>query len=124
MLDGPNSTFQLKKNVPLPPLQDNQVLLQSIYFSNDPAQRTLIWKGYPSDRHFTNLMKEVCAYRVICKVLGSRFDLFKVGQLVIASPGWSLYDVVDASACHPVKEIPGLGIAHFLYHQHSLVRLG
>lgn len=117
VLDGPNSTFQLKKDVPLPPLQDNQVLLQSIYFSNDPAQRTLIWKDYPSDRHYTTLMKEgelMRAYRVICKVLDSRSDLFKTGQLVIASPGWSLYAVVDASACHPIKKIPGLDVTHFL----------
>jgi NADPH-dependent curcumin reductase CurA len=117
VLDGPNSTFQLKKDVPLPPLQDNQVLLQSVYFSNDPAQRTLIWKDYPSDRHYTNLMKEgelMRAYRVICKVLDSRSDLFKVGQLVIASPGWSLYAVVDAGACHPINELPGLDNTHFL----------
>lgn len=117
VLDGPDSTFQLKKEVPLPPLQDEQVLLQSIYFSNDPAQRTLIWKNYPSDRHYADIIQEgevMRAYLVICQVLDSRSTSFHVGQLVLALPGWSLYSVADASTCRPINEIPGLSIAHFL----------
>lgn len=108
MLDGLNSTFQLKKDVPLPPLQNNQVLLQSIYFSIDPAQRTLIWNDYPSGRDYTNLMKEGGRMRAYRVVIDSRSELFKIGQLVIASPGRSLYAVVDASACHPINRYPAL----------------
>jgi NADPH-dependent curcumin reductase CurA len=41
--------------------------------------------------------------RLICKVLDSKSDSFKTGQLVSASSGWSLY---------AINEISGLNIAH------------
>ena len=37
-LSGPNQTFTLK-TASLPSLADNQVLLKTLYISNDPAQR-------------------------------------------------------------------------------------
>jgi NADPH-dependent curcumin reductase CurA len=115
--DGPNSTFQLKEDVPLPAVMDNQVLLQTLYISNDPAQRTLIWKDFSSERHYTELVKEgevMRASRAICKILNSRSTAFETNQLVLAQTNWSHHAVVDADACFPIQEIPGLSITHFL----------
>ena len=53
VLDGPSPTFKLKSK-DLLPLQDDQVLIKTLYLSNDPAQCGWISKDIKPDLLFTD----------------------------------------------------------------------
>lgn len=116
VLDGPNATWKLKE-VELPQLRDGQILVQNMYMSNDPAQRTWIWGGLDLGRMYTTPVEVgdvMRMTRAVCKVLDSKADAINTGSLVSASPGWAHHAVVDASAVLPLQEIPGLSILHYI----------
>lgn len=116
VLDGPNATWKLKA-VELPQLQDGQILIQNIYMSNDPAQRTWIWGGVEGGRMYTKPVEEgeiMRMTRAVCKVLDSKSDTIKTGTLVSASPGWAHHAVVNADAVMQLQELPNLNILHYL----------
>lgn len=116
ILSGPDATWTLKRDVPLPQLQEEQVLVETLYISNDPAQRTWISDLDPA-RLYTdpvNVGDVMRVARQTCKVLDSKADNVKTGSLVNASLGWTQYAVVEAKLVLPIKEIPGLSITHYL----------
>lgn len=117
VLSGSDATFQLREAA-LPELKEGQVLLQNLYFSNDPAQRTWIWPDFPAERHYVEPVRKGSVMRdlyVIAKVLSSTAESLKEGQLVICTGvGWSKEAVLDAAACRPLQQLPGLGLEHFL----------
>lgn len=115
ILSGPSATFKLV-TTNLPPLQDDQVLLKTLYFSNDPAQRGWISKRVSPARLYVPPLEEGDCIRARCvaEVIESKSTALSKGALVWVDPGWTEYAIRNAKSCTPIQEIPGIGATHFL----------
>ena len=114
-LSGPNHTFTLK-TASLPELKDDQVLLKSLYISNDPAQRGWITKGVDPDRLYVPPVPQnsVMRARSVAEVIASKSSKYNKGDKLLATTGWAEYSVQDAKGCQPCEDIPGLSVTHYL----------
>ena len=114
-LSGPAQTFTLQTNS-IPSLKPNQVLLKTLYLSNDPAQRGWISPNVDPERLYVPPVPvgSPMGARALCEVLKSTDDGFKEGEKVLANAGWSEYRVLDASQCQKIQEIEGVGITQYL----------
>lgn len=115
VLSSPDSTFKLV-TTQLAPLAENEVLVKTLYLSNDPAQRGYISKNINPERLYTTPVDEGACMRSsgIGQVVDSKASNFSKGTLVLAATGWAEYAILDAKACTPIKELPGLAITHFI----------
>ncbi|KAF2477519.1 NAD(P)-binding protein [Lindgomyces ingoldianus] len=116
VLSGDNATFTLETKTLSPP-KPRQVLVKSLYLSNDPAQRAWIQKDQDPERLYTTPVVKGDVMRAfgVCEVVESNSDL-KKGQLVVATTGWSEYEVVDAKDCRAIQPDESVGIrpTHFI----------
>ena len=96
-LSGPNPTFTLK-TASLPSLNDDQVLLKSVYLSNDPAQRGWITKGIDPERLYVTPVPDgaVMRARAVVEVVESKSSNYSKGDKVLATTGWAEYSVINA----------------------------
>lgn len=80
----------------LPALENEQVLLRTVYLSLDPYMRGRMSdaKSYAEPQP----LGEVMLGATVCEVVESRSDRRKVGDLVLAFTGWQTHAVVDARA--------------------------
>ena len=110
---GDDTDFKLVTK-DLPDLKDNQVLLKSLYLSNDPAQRMWIKEAkrlYVEPVAIGSRMRA----RGIAEVVESTAEGLKQGQLVSANVNWTEYCVLDAKDCVPLPPVPeGINLSHFL----------
>lgn len=116
VLEGSSATWSLETK-PLAELKDDQVLIQTIYLSNDPAQRGWITKGADPNRLYVPPVQvgEVMRSRNVSKVLESKSSKYAKGDLVLGSTGWLDYTVVNASSLErKIDDVPGLKSTHFL----------
>jgi NADPH-dependent curcumin reductase CurA len=115
VLSGSNPTFKLETK-PLPTLEADQVLVRTLYMSNDPAQRGWISAHVNPDRLYVPPvpLNTPMRARSIASVLSSTSTSFKEGDKVAANTGWSKYAVCDAKDVQPIQSIPGLSDTHFL----------
>jgi NADPH-dependent curcumin reductase CurA len=117
VLSGSNATFTLK-DTSLPALTTDQVLVKTLYLSNDPAQRGWIDAAADPERLYTAPVEkgEVMRAFGVAEVVESKADNLKVGQLVLATTGWSEYAVFNAKECRPVQpdEKAGIRPTHFV----------
>lgn len=132
---GANPTFKLTEKT-LPDLQDGQVLLKNLYFSNDPAQRTWLSKYEDESRLYVAPVKPGSNMRAgaIAEVVESKATTLKKGDHVIgASNEWVQYAVVDAKGLEALQPLPNnLPITHYhgalgltgLTAYHGLVDVG
>lgn len=117
-LSGPNQTFALITS-PLPSLKQDQILVKSLYISNDPVQRMWIAKDQDPKRLYTPpvLPGQVMRARSVAEVLESTSSRFRKGQRCLVSMGWSEYSVENATnnpRIQEIEEIEGLSTTHFL----------
>lgn len=112
---GDNPTFALK-TYDLPPLGADQILVKTLYMSNDPAIRVWIQGGVPQEKRFVNLeIGQVMPANGLAKVIASTSDNIKEGDIIRSWFGWREYSVLAAGAgVEVVRPIPGLDEAHFL----------
>lgn len=132
---GANPTFKLTEKS-LPDLQEGQVLLKNIHFSNDPAQRTWISQYEDESRLYVPPVKPGNNMRAgaIAEVIESKASNLKRGDHVIgASSEWVEYAVVDAKGHQPLQALPNnLSLTHYhgalgltgLTAYHGLVDVG
>jgi NADPH-dependent curcumin reductase len=88
-----DSDFEIVRS-PLPPLQEGQVLLRTIYLSLDPYMR-----GRMSDaKSYADpvALRDVMVGGTVCEVVASRSARRSVGDIVLAYAGWQTHAVVDA----------------------------
>ena len=115
--DGsPNATFKLVEK-DLPDLKDDEVLLKSLYLSNDPAQRTWIDPHINEDRMYTTpVMKgDPMRARGLAEIVESKSSSHKVGDTVLATVNWSEYAILPGKDLQPAKDLPGgLSKTHYL----------
>ncbi|KAL4914488.1 hypothetical protein BDW62DRAFT_143133 [Aspergillus aurantiobrunneus] len=117
---GENPTFTLTTR-PLPPmLEPNHVLVKTIYFSNEPAQRSWINAFWAPERMYIRPVSEgeVMSSLGIGEVLESSSPKFQVGDHVSGLTGWTEYSVMSETGAVPLlplRPLPGgLGETHYL----------
>ncbi|KAK5083744.1 quinone oxidoreductase [Lithohypha guttulata] len=117
-----DSAFNLK-TVDLPSLQDGQILVQTLYLSNDPAQRG--WISPPSQidpkRLYVPPVKlgDPMRARGLAKVLASKANDYAEGDIIQGTVNWVEYAVVDVKdpmvGVRKIQDLPGgLSITHYL----------
>ncbi|KAH7322604.1 hypothetical protein B0I35DRAFT_476538 [Stachybotrys elegans] len=115
---GPDANFVMQ-TVDLPPLQDNQILVKTLYFSNDAGIRTFIGCTVDPERMYLPPVPVGTPMRsgIIGEVIESKSDAFKVGETIMEfhRGTWSEYTVLDAEGVLPAAPLPGgLSITHYL----------
>ncbi|KAF2769458.1 NAD(P)-binding protein [Teratosphaeria nubilosa] len=114
-LEGPDATFKLV-TTELPEPKDDEVLVKTIYLSNDPAQRTWISATADPGRLYMPPPQEgtpMSAFS-LCQVVESKSANWKKDDWVNAPSGWSEYAVLPASSLQPAPELPN-GLPRTLY---------
>ena len=114
-LSGPNQTFTLK-TVSLPSLKDDQVLVKSLFVSNDPAQRGWIANDIDPERLYVPPVTQGSVMRAksLAEVVESKSSSFRKGDKVVAATGWAEYAVHNTKDCQAAEDIPGLSPTHYL----------
>ncbi|KAJ5239989.1 hypothetical protein N7468_004608 [Penicillium chermesinum] len=115
VLEGANPTFT-QGTASIPELQDGQVLLKTLYLSNDPAQRTWISRAVQPGRLYVPPVEtgEVMRAGGIGQVVNSRHSTLKPGDLVTTTIGWTDYSVHDGDSVSVIDPPAGLAVTHFL----------
>lgn len=88
-----DSDFELVETE-LPPLEDGQVLLHTVYLSLDPYMRGRMSEAKSYAEPLA--IGEAVLGGTVCEVLESRSSKRSVGDLVLAFAGWQTHAVVDA----------------------------
>ena len=102
--DGAATTQNFKlREVPLPELQDGQVLVRHHYLSLDPYMRGRMndAKNYAQPQ----ALNEVMIGGTVGEVTASRNPRFKSGDTVVGMGGWQQYGVVDAAAAGMLRKV-------------------
>jgi NADPH-dependent curcumin reductase CurA len=117
ILEGNDATFKLE-NVTLPELGADQILVKTLYLSNDPAQRGWIQKGMDPERLYVPPVQEGETMRSygIGEVVESKADSLKKGTLVTGTLNWTDYTVVQAKEVRPVAadEKAGIRVTNYI----------
>jgi NADPH-dependent curcumin reductase CurA len=111
-----NATFKLETKQ-LRQLKDGEILTQTLFLSNDPAQRGGIDASIPKERLYAPPVEvgQTMSARGILKVLSSTSSSFKEGDLVVGSSGWSEFNILSANYVQPVRtDIPNVSPTQFL----------
>ncbi|KAI9663712.1 MAG: hypothetical protein M1821_007202 [Bathelium mastoideum] len=116
VLAGPDATFALKTTT-LPAPKPNEVLLKTLYFSNDPAQRGWIQKDIDPERLYTKPVdtnEPMRCYGIFEVVeVGSASKLQK-GQLVTVAASWTEYVVVPEDQVQVIDTSSGIAPTRFI----------
>lgn len=114
-LGGEHPTFTLS-TAQIPNLKDGELLLQTIYLSNDPAQRSWISPLADPARLYLPPVQvgEVMKSMGIAKVIESRDPKISKGTLVTGNPGWTEYSIARGSDVNEFEVPEGLSATHFL----------
>jgi NADPH-dependent curcumin reductase len=96
------SNFRLRE-VPVPELQDGQLLVRHHYLSLDPYMRGRMndTKSYAQPQ----ALNEVMVGGTVGEVAASRHPKFKVGDSVVGMGGWQQYSVIDAAQSGTLRKV-------------------
>ena len=96
VMSGPSSTFVFETK-PLPALKADQVLLKTLFLSNDPVQRGWISANVDPARVSSPPVPLNTPMRAwaIATVVASTPKAFKEGDSVTTSTNWSEYAICD-----------------------------
>ncbi|KAL9085720.1 MAG: hypothetical protein Q9165_007469 [Trypethelium subeluteriae] len=116
VLSGPNPTFTLQTNA-LPSLDATSVLVKTLYFSNDPAQRGWIQKDIDPARLYTTPVPANAPMRSLfigeIVTAGSATQL-RPGQLVTGQSSWTEYAVLSEAELRVLETSPGISPTVFI----------
>ncbi|RCK67192.1 hypothetical protein Cantr_03138 [Candida viswanathii] len=115
-----DSTFEIKE-VPIPPLKDGEVLVKTLYLSNDPTQRTWLKKAGDNTPSYLPPVHEgtPMASFGIAEVVDSKSYKYVIGDIILGRLYWADYAVlpdtvifnkVDAKAWLPLEYYLSFGL--------------
>jgi len=107
-----SANFEVVRDSIEAPTMPNQVLVQNIYLSLDPAMR-----GWMSDKKSYIRpvgIGEVMRGATISRVIKSNSIAFKENDIVSGLVGWQEYAIVDAKNIKKIKHLPGVPISSYL----------
>lgn len=101
------------QEAPIPPLEEDEVLVRTVYLSLDPTNR--IWMS-DRDQYMPPVeIGDVMRGGSIGVVEASRSDRFKQGDVVNSGlGGWQSHVVAPAATLSPVPVIPGVPLTAFM----------
>ena len=104
-----HSTFKLSKEL-IPELKKGQILVKTLYLSNDPSQRAYIQKGVDPERTYAQpvLPGQVMTALGLGEIVALNSDKYSEGQKVTCSLFWQDYCIVNESAV--LNVIPDIGL--------------
>ena len=113
---SPTATFALKSvEIDETQLQQGEVLLETLYLSNDPAQK--FWISTADTNYAKGVQPgEQIPARGIGKVLASKNDKFPVGSFVSANTNWTTHRVVSAADLEKSKVLDPKGVEHLWWY--------
>uniref|UniRef100_A0A8H7K2P8 Dehydrogenase FUB6 n=1 Tax=Bionectria ochroleuca TaxID=29856 RepID=A0A8H7K2P8_BIOOC len=114
-LEGSDATFEIAK-VPLPALNAGEVLLQTIFISNDPAARVWITGGNAKPREYVPPVKigDKMRARSLSRVMDSKAQKLPVGTVVLAAGGWAEYFTAHEDQCIVIPQDSDYDLPHYL----------
>lgn len=114
-LSGPSQTFKLI-STNLHPLKDDEVLVKTLFLSNDPAQRGWISKHVNPDRLYVPPVAQGACMSAsgLGEVIDSKSSELSKGTIVTAKMNWTEYAILHSKSCTPIQKVPGVEITHFL----------
>ncbi|PYH90175.1 GroES-like protein, partial [Aspergillus ellipticus CBS 707.79] len=115
---SPPTTFK-QTTTSLPALLPSQVLLKTLYLSNDPAQRGQMSALMDPARLYVppmDLHAPVRAYAISEVVSSGDPAALAPGTVVIGTGSWSEYTVAEIKDCEVLDtaRAPGVGLTHFM----------
>lgn len=111
-----NATFKLVEQE-IPKLGPNQVLVKTLFLSNDPAQRVSIEDSIPPERLYAPPVQLKAPMKAggLGEVVDSTAESIPKGTIIQGPLSWSEYVVVDAADASPRSPLPnGLSLTHYL----------
>jgi NADPH-dependent curcumin reductase CurA len=105
----PTQDHFIADSQPVSPPAAGEVLLQTLYLSIDPAMRS--WMSEDAGYHSTVPLGSVMRGGGIARVLESRSDAFRSGDLVQARLGWQTHPTIPAKFLQPVDLSRGDALA-------------
>lgn len=123
--------FRLEE-VPIPPLQDGEVLLQTLWLSLDPYMRGVMNEESDRPNYASALpLGTVMVGGTVSRVADSKHPQFSAGDLVVANSGWQEYHVrngrglmkLDPNMRNPQHAQSVLGMPGFTAY-HGFLNLG
>ncbi|KAK5048595.1 hypothetical protein LTR84_005686 [Exophiala bonariae] len=114
-MTGEDATFAME-TTSLPQLTEGQVLVKTLYLSNDPAQRGWIDEHKNPDRFYITPLAVLAPMQSngLGEVIESTAESLPVGTMVQAYLGWREYVVLDAKDCIPRNATSGTSPTSFL----------
>ncbi|KJZ71217.1 hypothetical protein HIM_09360 [Hirsutella minnesotensis 3608] len=114
-LEGQNAIFKLE-TVPLPELNEGQVLVKTLYLSNDPAQRVWIAPLENRPRPYIPPVEvgQVMRASSLAEVIASRAESIPKGAMVKTRAGWAEYSVQDVQTVMVMPDPSPLSYTHYL----------
>lgn len=106
----PDSTFKVVTE-PLPNLEDGQVLVKTLYLSNDPTQRGWIQKDAKPESSYLPPVPQGGVVRAsgIAEIVESKSNKYSKGDIVSAFVGWTQYNVLPEAMVFskiPKSDVP------------------
>lgn len=104
--EGENATFKLVTK-PLRPIENGEILIKTLFLSNDPTQRAWIQKGLKADRMYVDPVREGNVMRSsgLGKVVESKLAKYPEGTIVSCSLKWSDYAIVkEQDVFYPIVD--------------------
>lgn len=97
--DDPQATFKLVEK-PLRELKNGELLIRTLYLSNDPTQRAWIQKGLNPDRMYVDPVMKGDVMRLVGlgQVVALKCSKYKAGDIVNTSLKWADYLIVSEGA--------------------------
>lgn len=97
--DDANATFKLTTK-PLRALEAGELLIKTLYLSNDPTQRAWIQKGLNPDRMYVEPVTQGQVMRSLglAQIVELKSDKYAAGDIVSTSLQWADYLIIKESA--------------------------
>ncbi|KAA8650866.1 hypothetical protein EYZ11_004702 [Aspergillus tanneri] len=114
--NSPTQTFKLTTTF-LPSPSPTQVLIKTIYLSNDPAQRGWISAAADPARLYVLPLNEgdtMGSYGIAEVISSGDVTRLTAGTLVLTKTNWTEYSIQDIDDCHTIQTVDGLSPTHFL----------
>lgn len=114
---APDSTFKIVESSPPSELEDEHVLVKTLYLSNDPTQRGWIAANQDPERAYRPpiLKGQVVRSLGLGEVIESKSEKYQVGDIVNGSLGWEDKAVVhESSIFNKIDTSSGLPLPVFL----------
>ncbi|MFT4520707.1 MAG: NADPH-dependent curcumin reductase CurA [Halioglobus sp.] len=111
-MGAPNDSNVPARDVPVPEPGEDEVIIQNLYISLDPAIRG--WMGDDPNYIEPIALGDAVRSSVIGRVVQSNSPDFEVGEVAMTMGAWESYTTAPAIGLNKLDESMGIPLSHFL----------